>query len=644
MQKHPIYELLDVLLNQSTYMTIKELSEMLDVSEKTVWNRLHSEKMQEILGNDIHLITKTNAGIAIDGSEEAIEALKKNIQMVKYEGNESDDFRRNKLLMKLLMAVDPITTQEIADGLLISKKQVMLDLEVLSEKLKTNQLELYRKQNVGLQIIGDEINIRQLLESTILQQTVYYKHDHHINIEFDEGVAAVLKDIGLAEHMENAIDIVKKVQQELVGTFTDEGKKEMILQILISHMRTSHNFMIEAMQDEFFETNLHFQSFLQMFERAHLRMEKNDYLYLWRRCVNNRFTNSNDRTVDEKFMYLSKELLSSVMELEHCDEIEYLIQNLAFHIYQAVKRSSMGIRVHNPILQKIKQKYGKFYSMVLTNVNKFETEYHISLNEDEIGFITIYICAIYEKNISNHYYKVLLVSNEGVGQTQLLAMQMMNNFPNLLIHDTCSSLNIKEDKLDDCDLIISTCPLMVKKEYSDKCIRISNFIDQKDLQIISAGILKYGGKAFQKKVTYDNESNIDFKYFACNLNSREEIFYTYLQIAEQFGYCDHQYLQSVIEREKRASTSIGKGIAIPHGDDTHILRPAVFIVRNARPIRWGEDEVDIVLFLILKFNSITENKQFFIRLYSCMEKTELIRNIDDASKLENLKNYMMGGS
>lgn len=343
-------------------------------------------------------------------------------------------------------------------------------------------------------------------------------------------------------------------------------------------------------------------------------------------------------------MYLSRELLSSVMELEHCDEIEYLIQNLAFHIYQAVKRSSMGIRVHNPILQKIKQKYGKFYSMVLTNVNKFETAYHISLNEDEIGFITIYICAIYEKNISNHYYKVLLVSNEGVGQTQLLAMQMMNNFPNLLIHDTCSSLNIKEDKLDDCDLIISTCPLMVKKEYSDKYIRISNFIDQKDLQIISAGILKYGGKTFQKKVTYDNESNIDFKYFACNLNSREEIFYTYLQIAEQFGYCDHQYLQSVIEREKRASTSIGKGIAIPHGDDTHILHPAVFIVRNAHPIRWGEDEVDIVLFLILKFNSITENKQFFIRLYSCMEKTELIRDIDDMSKLEKLKSYMMGGS
>lgn len=645
LRKHPVYELLDVLLNQNTYMTIKELSEMLDVSEKTVWNRLHCEKMQEALGKDIHLITKTNAGIAVKGNYEAIHTLKKKIQMAMFEENESDDFRRNKLLMKLLMAVEPVTTQDIADDLLISKKQVMQDLEVLSEKLKTNQLELYRKQNVGLQIIGDEINIRQLLESTILQQTVYYKHDHHINIEFDEGVAAVLKDIGLDEHMVNAIDIVKNVQQDLVGTFTDEGKKEMILQILISHMRTGHGFMIEARQDEFFETNLHFQAFLQMFERAHVRMEKNDYLYLWRRCVNNRFTNSNDRQIDEKFMYLSKELLSSVMELEHCDEIEYLIQNLAFHIYQAVKRSSMGIRVHNPILQKIKQKYGKFYSMVLTNVNKFETEYHISLNEDEIGFITIYICAIHEKNISNRYYKVLLVSNEGVGQTQLLAMQMMNNFPNLLIHDTCSSLNIKEEKLKDCDLIISTCPLMIKKEYADKYIRISNFIDQKDLQIISAGILKYGGKAFQKKVAYDNENyNIDFKYFACNLNSREEIFYTYLQIAEQFGYCDGQYLQSVIEREKRASTSIGKGLAIPHGDDTHILHPAVFVVRNAHPIRWGEDEVDIVLFLILKFNSIAENKQFFIRLYSCMEKTELIRDIDESSKLEKLKNYMMGES
>lgn len=644
LKKNPMFELVNVLLRNASFLTIKELSEKLNVSEKTVWNRLHSDKLKDMLGDEVQLIKKTNAGIMLDGSSKALEELKHKVQCFTFEECEDDEFRRNKIIMLLLMNRESISMQDLCEYYLVSKKVIQLDLEMIQNKLNAYQLKLERKQNVGIRISGDEINIRQLFESVILQQTVYYKQDHHVNIVFDEGVATVLEDIGLHLHLHNAIEVVKNVQQQLVGSFTDEGKKEIILQILISFYRSEHGFLIEHIQDDLFETNTHFKAFLQLFERAHLRMKKNDYLYLWRRCINNRFTSGKEQEIDEKFLHLSKELLQSVMELQDSEEIEYLIQNLAFHIFQAVKRSTMGIRVHNPILQKIKQKYGKFYSMVLTNVNKFETAYHISLNEDEIGFITIYICAIYEKNISNHYYKVLLVSNEGVGQTQLLAMQIVNNFPNLLIHDTCNSLNIREEWLKDCDFIISTCPLMLKKEEEDKYIRISNFIDQKDLQTISARLLTYGGKQFQKKISIDNSDDIDFKYFACDLSSREEIFHTYLQIAEQFGYCDDVYMQSVIERENRASTSIGKGIAIPHGDDSHILHPAVFVVRNEHPVTWGEDEADIVLFLILKFNSIAENKQFFIRLYSCMEKTELIRDIDDTKKLKQLKEYIMGGN
>ena len=299
--------------------------------------------------------------------------------------------------------------------------------------------------------------------------------------------------------------------------------------------------------------------------------------------------------------------------------------------------------MNNPVLNKIKQQYGKFYSMVLTNVTQFEKSYNISLNEDEIGFITIYICAIYEKNISNQYYKVLFVSDEGVGQTQLLSMQIMNHFHNLLIHDTCNSLMLNEHKLEDCDFIISTCSLLLKHEYMEKLIRISNFIGEDDIQQISEQILKVGSQKLQKKVKQEPYDAIDFKYFESHQRSREEIFTTYLSIAEQFGYCDQNYMQTVFEREQRASTSIGKRIAIPHGDDAHIMKPAVFIVRNDVPIDWGNEQVDIVLFLILKFTDIQQNKRFFMRLYSCIEKSELIRTIDGPEKLDVLKHYIMEG-
>lgn len=642
MQKGGVEDLLRLLLCSEKPLTIKEISENFNVSEKTIWNRLHSKELLKYLKESIHLVKKTNVGIYLEGDEKEIQELKKRLIFSCGEDNQNDEFRRNRILMDILISPYSLTIQNLVDRYLVSRKVVQMDLDFLKHFLEMNNLRLQRVQNVGIQVVGDEIVIRQLLENTILRTTVFFKNDLHKDVVFDEGVKAVLDKINLSDYLVNSIEIVKMIQQKLVGTFTDEGRKEITLQILICLKRKQIGKYINEIYDERFESNSHIQQFIHIFDRNHIRLQKNDYLYLWRRCVNNRFAVSNKKTVDEKFIRLSKNLLSCVMDISEDKEIDYLIKNLAFHIEQAVKRSSIGVKVHNPILKRVKQKYGKFYSMVLTNVNMVEKEYHITLNEDEIGFITIYICTIYEKNINNNYFKVLLISDEGVGHTQFIAMQIMNHFPNLLIHGITNSLNVEETALQECDLIISTCPLFIKKEYFEKQVRISNFIDENDIESISQCLLK---TAIQKQSNREKESNqnIDFNYFKCNLESKEEILKTYLDVAYQSKYCDSEYAATVLAREERASTSLGKGIAIPHGDDSHILKPSVFVVKNEKPILWGNEKVDTILFLILKFKSIHENRQFFIRLYSCMEKTELIRDIDGEEKLESLKKYILGG-
>lgn len=58
---------------------------------------------------------------------------------------------------------------------------------------------------------------------------------------------------------------------------------------------------------------------------------------------------------------------------------------------------------------------------------------------------------------------------------------------------------------------------------------------------------------------------------------------------------------------------------------------------------WGKEEVDIVLLLLLRFEKLSENRTFFVRLYSCLERTELIRNIDNENQLEELKKYILKG-
>lgn len=645
MRKHVYKEILYLLLDNDGPFRIKDIANILHISEKTVWNKLHDEQLVNILGKNVQLELKTNNGVCLSGSIDALHQLKLKLDLLNDNDKEENIYLNNQIILLLLTREENLTMQDVMDHFLITKNSLMLALTHIAIRLKKFDLQLEKRQNAGIQIKGNEINIRQMMENTILQQCGLIKQHHHTNTTFDESITQILKEIKLDTYLQNALTCVKMIQQELLGSFTDEGRKEIVIQILITNVRFEQEHLIHFIDQETFTSNLQFHRFLKIFENNRILLKENDYLYLWKRCVTNRFSTKNQRNVDKKFYMLSKELLNSILDLkeQESEEVEYLIQNLAFHIYQAVNRSYIGIRVHNPILNKVKEKYGKFYSLVLTNVSKFEKEYQISLNEDEIGFITIYICAIYEKSISNQYYRVLLVSDEGVGQTQLLSMHIVNNFPNLLIHQTSSSLHLQEEQVDEADIIISTCSLLLKQDARHKYVRISNFIDQQDLCAISTHLLNMG-KLHNASCPIENmKSCIDFKYFNSHMDTKEELIQNYLQIAEQFGYCDESYIESVIQREVRASTSIGKGVAIPHGDDIHIMKPAVFFVRNATPILWGEEYSDIIIFLILKFDSIAQNKQFFMRLYACVSKTELVRQVENNDSLKRFEEYILKG-
>lgn len=55
-----------------------------------------------------------------------------------------------------------------------------------------------------------------------------------------------------------------------------------------------------------------------------------------------------------------------------------------------------------------------------------------------------------------------------------------------------------------------------------------------------------------------------------------------------------EYVESVLERERLVSTSVGNGVAIPHGKSKAVLKPTVYFARTNKLVRWGEGEEDLV--------------------------------------------------
>ena len=102
------------------------------------------------------------------------------------------------------------------------------------------------------------------------------------------------------------------------------------------------------------------------------------------------------------------------------------------------------------------------------------------------------------------------------------------------------------------------------------------------------------------------------------------------------GYVTKKYLKTVLDREKATSTSIGNMVAIPHGDQVEINEAKVVIATLKNPIKWDEDDVDVIFLLVVKMTNefeIQKTQQFYkqyINIVSTDVDINLLRMFDNS--------------
>ncbi len=72
-----------------------------------------------------------------------------------------------------------------------------------------------------------------------------------------------------------------------------------------------------------------------------------------------------------------------------------------------------------------------------------------------------------------------------------------------------------------------------------------------------------------------------------------------------------RFVQAVTEREAQVSTSVGHGIAIPHGKSDAVKETSVAIGRSARGITWDSGDPEICrLIILLAVSDKTSNSSY----------------------------------
>ena len=67
------------------------------------------------------------------------------------------------------------------------------------------------------------------------------------------------------------------------------------------------------------------------------------------------------------------------------------------------------------------------------------------------------------------------------------------------------------------------------------------------------------------------------------------------------GYVSTNFFETVMEREKATTTSIGNNISVTHGAQSEVIEPKLSIAVLDKPIRWNDDEVDLNVIKLSEF-------------------------------------------
>lgn len=121
--------------------------------------------------------------------------------------------------------------------------------------------------------------------------------------------------------------------------------------------------------------------------------------------------------------------------------------------------------------------------------------------------------------------------------------------------------------------------------------------------------------------------------------NREEVIERLGQLLLAHGCVSQAFLAEVYKRELMAPTALGNGVAIPHGDPNHVLRPAIAIATLRNPVDWGGQPADVVCLLALG----TVDRDTFTKFYEALQAGPKLDRIRRAATGAEIKEAIING-
>lgn len=488
--------------DMSKEITIKELAEHIDVSERTVHRDI--KNIEDVLSQfQLHLTKKAGIGIKITGDKASLHQLKLAIQKQDYTEYTPDE-RMIIALCSLLDSHEPIKLLALANDLGVTTATISNDLDKLEPFIKKYNLSLIRRRGYGIELVGTEESKRKAIRSLISDR-------------FD--VPEFLKMIreSIQKKSSNKID---SISERLLGLVKKD--KLLLIEKLVSNINSQLPYPLA--DSSYVGLVVHLALAIERIQRGENITIRGEYLEELRETKEFSFARDIAKSLEENFDvsipdeeigYITMHLLGAKIRfsreigvnddnvetayivnklIKHVEELTYvslhgdrsLVDGLLAHLQPTLYRLQQNMSISNPLLNQIKRDYADLFQKVKLAVSK--TLPQVRVPDEEIGYLVLHFGSALNSKKEFINRNALIICSSGIGTSKMLATQIKNNIPSIAQTKSVSVFELREIDTEQFDIILSTIPieeptleyLLVSPILTDKELeRIQQYINQK---------------------------------------------------------------------------------------------------------------------------------------------------------------------
>lgn len=495
MQNKRILEIVRILLQQTDYITIHTITQILQVSNKTIRNDLQtvSEYLQE---NNLALEKKTGSGVRIQGNnQDKLNLLNEITQKSRQLTDYSPQARKIYIGLRIATCAENCRIYELAGELYVSRATIHKDISHLAELLPPYHLQLIRKNNNGVCIEGKERHLRDFIFDWMTEDNGY-----------SEFVKMIKKDSYLCRNrfIFDALDYTDSDIQRFIRLVIRSGNNyinclpfnslvPILLRLFIVLMRNleghfvrlSEPFITDLQSQPLYPESRQMASLLENEYKLNFSEEEIRYIQIHFLSLQNK--NELPKNEQEDVRQLCMMLLSyweKILRRPFSSDSDFL-ESLILHLGPAITRYRHGISIKNPMMAEIHAYYENTFQIVKKSFQKL-TPYQ-DLSDDEIGYLSIHLAAALER--TKQPLKTILVCHGGSGVSNLLIHKLTAQLPEIEIIAQESFLTIQQAQLDQAELIISTIELNLPSDLP--VLVINSLIYDYDILRLKEIVKKY---------------------------------------------------------------------------------------------------------------------------------------------------------